>query len=74
MTHEISYQCLKTISIKTSGCVCVALCKEEAVAVPVGEAGKHEEVAVDVGITLLLAFKFRFQVKDCSFNVGDWVK
>ena len=41
---------------------------------PVGEAGKHEEVAVDVGITLLLAFKFRFQVKDCSFNVGDWVK
>ena len=56
------------------GCVAVALGEEEAVAVPLGEGGEHEIVAVGVGITLLLAVKLRFQAKDCSFNVGDWVE
>ena len=60
--------------VLAGGCVGVALLEEEAVAGPVGEGGKHEVVAVGVGITLLLAINFRFQAKDCSFNVGDWIK
>ena len=56
------------------GCVGVALREEEAVARLVGEGGKHEEVAGDVGSTLLLALKLRWQVKESSNDVGDWVE
>ena len=58
------------------GCAGVALGEKEAVAGPVvvGEGGEHEIVAVNVGSTLLLAVKLRLQVKDGSYNVGDWVE
>ena len=57
------------------GCVGVALREEEAVAGPVvGEGGEHEVFAVSVGSTLLLAIKLRFEVKDGSNDVGEWVE
>ena len=56
------------------GCAGVALREEEAVAGLVGEGGKHEEVAGDVGSTLLLALKLRWEVKESSNDVGDWVE
>ena len=44
---------------------------EQALAGLVGEGGKHEVVAVDVGSTLPLAFKLRFKVRDRSNEIGD---
>ena len=68
------YREIAARSVLAVGCVGIALCEEEAVAEPLGEGDKHEVAAVDVGITLLLAIKFRFETKDCSFDVGDLVE
>ena len=60
--------------VLAGGRVGVALREEEAVAWPLGEGGKHEVVAVDVGNTLLLAVKLGFEVKDGSNDVGERVE
>ena len=59
----------------TGGCVRIALREKEALAALVGgEGDKHELVAVNVGLALLLAFDLIVQVKVGSDNVGDGLK
>ena len=63
-------------SVLAGGLVGDALLEEETVAwsVVVEEGEEHELVAVFIRNTLRLALQLRWQVENCSNNVGDRVK
>ena len=71
-----SYRERPVKSVLAGGRVGGALLEEETVAwsVVAQEGEEHELVAVFIRGTLCLALQLRWQVENCSNNVGDWVK